>query len=357
MYDEFYAKAHELTQKGEPFVTATVVRAEKPTSGKPGDKAIVTADGVMYGWIGGNCAQPTVIKEGLRALAADESRLIRLSAEPDKQTPREGLLDLPMTCFSGGTLEIFIEPQYARPRLLIVGDLPVARALAHLGKAMNYHVIAVDPDGQGESMPHADEVLTDLDKTISQIQQFTYVIVATHGSYDELALEKILPANPTYVGLVASPKRAEAVRQYLVGQGISETEMLPLKAPAGLDIQARRGDEIALSIMAEIVQKRRSAEELDLALFHSQAADTEEADDIAAEEKGMHEETTVKIPVLNRRVKTAVDPICHMTVDIDTAKYTSEYEGVTYYFCCAGCKQTFEKNPSSYVGEKSAGSA
>ena len=130
--DDFFAKAHELVQAGVPFVTAIVVRAENPTSGKPGDKAIITIDGVMHGWIGGSCAQPTVIREALNALAADEARFIRLSTEPETQQPRPGLLDLPMTCYSGGLLEIFLEPQPPRPRLLIVGTLPVARALAHL---------------------------------------------------------------------------------------------------------------------------------------------------------------------------------------------------------------------------------
>ena len=270
MIDDFFAKAHELVLAGVPFVTATVVRAEKPTSGKPGDKAIITVDGVMHGWIGGSCAQPTVIKEALKVLAADEAKLIRLSTEPEAQKPREGLVDMPMTCFSGGTLEIYLEPQAPRPRLLIVGTLPVARALAHLGSAMNYHVTLVDLDGGmvgQNAIPHVNETLTNLDNIASKITPYTYIVVASHGNYDELALEKLLAANPGYVGLVASRKRAEGVRDYLLEQGLSETDLLPLKAPAGLDIQARRGDEIALSIMAEIVQRRRNAEEINLALF------------------------------------------------------------------------------------------
>lgn len=351
MYDDFFAKAHELVQAGVPFVTAVVVRSEKPTSGKPGDKAIITADGVMHGWIGGSCAQPTVVKEALNALRADEARLIRLSTEPEAQTAREGLLDLPMTCFSGGTLEIYLEPQQPRPRLLVVGALPVAQALVTLGRAMNYQVVAVDVDGGGEALSAADVVLTSLDEVVEQIRPFTYIVVASHGNYDELALAKILPAQPTYVGLVASPKRAESVRDYLQMQGITETELLPLKAPAGLDIQARRGDEIALSIMAEIVQKRRNAELLDLALF---------AEDTEAEEEGCScgcggdiKTATDSIALPVRQPVTAVsptpttgvaiDPICGMEVDMATAKYTYEHEGETYYFCCAGCQTTFMK--------------
>ncbi|MBX3059530.1 MAG: XdhC family protein [Anaerolineae bacterium] len=361
MYDDFFAKAHELVQAGAAFVTAVVVRSEKPTSGKPGDKAIITADGVMHGWIGGSCAQPTVVKEALNALRADEARLIRLSTEPEAQEARDGLLDLPMTCFSGGTLEIYLEPQQPRPRLLVVGALPVAQALVTLGKAMNYQVIAVDVDGGGEALADADMVLTSLDEVVGQLRPYTYIVIATHGNYDELALTKILPAQPTYVGLVASPKRAEAVRDYLRMQGITETELLPLKAPAGLDIQARRGDEIALSIMAEIVQRRRSAELLDLALFKGETAVEATAVE-ATEDEGcscgcggesksdevielavLQPATAVPI-ALNTKVATAIDPICGMTVEITTAKYTFAHEGTTYYFCCAGCQATFQKS-------------
>jgi len=336
MFDEFFAKATEFVQEGKPFVTATVVRATKPTSGKPGDKAIITADGVMHGWIGGSCAQPTVITEALKALAAGESRLIRLSTQPDEQKERDGLIDLPMTCFSGGTLEIFLEPQHPRPRLLIVGNLPVAHALSHLGQALNYHVIAVEMESAPGGITHADEILAGLDSIAAAIRPFTYVVVATHGNYDELALEKILPAKPTYVGLVASRKRAEEVRAYLTHAGISETELLPLKAPAGLDIQAQRGDEIALSIMAEIVQRRRNAELLDLALFHEPEP---------AEGEGEAE--------MPQSAELAIDPICHMEVKIATAVHVSEFEGDRYYFCCAGCKTTFEKNPAQYVVQDS----
>ena len=283
----------------------------------------MTVDGVMHGWIGGSCAQPTVIAEALKALADDQPRLIRLSTNPEEQTPRDGLQDVAMTCFSGGTLEIYIEPQRPQPRLLIVGNLPVAQALAHLAKAMSYQVVAVDLAGDG-GMSHAHTVLTTLDNIGQQVTAQTYVVVATHGNFDEMALETILRAQPSYVGLVASGKRATAVRDYLRFQGLSDTDMLPLKAPAGLDIQAVRGDEIALSIMAQIVQLRRNEPEIDIDAFFVQS------------ESG-----------------TAVDPICQMDVEIATAKFMSEYNGEMYYFCCAGCKQTFDKNPMAALVKQS----
>jgi xanthine dehydrogenase accessory factor len=325
MYDEFFSKAHELIQQGIPFATAIVVRAEKPTSGKPGDKAIVTADGTMHGWIGGSCAQPTVIREALKALRADESRFVRLSPNPEEQPPRAGLADVPLTCFSGGTLEIYIEPQQPQPRLIVVGNLPVARALAELARAMSYRTIVVDPSHQGAPPPYADEVVTDLTAFAGRATPLTSIVVATHGQYDELALEQALATSAPYIGLVASRKRAEAAREYLAQQGFTAEQLRRFKSPAGLDIQARRGDEIALSILAEIVQRRRSGVEL-----AEWPAPEQAIRPAAAPEQ-------------------AIDPVCGMSVAVAEARYTYEYQGQTYYFCCPGCKTTFRKEPERYV--------
>jgi xanthine dehydrogenase accessory factor len=245
-----------------------------------------------------------------------------------------------MTCFSAGTLEIYIEPQYFHPRLLIVGRLPVAQALAYLGKVMNYHVVAIDPDGH--SIPHADLVTSQLDKAADYIRPDTYVIVATHGNYDEIALEKVLKAKPTYVGLVASSKRFQEVLNYLQLQGLTKEELQPLKAPAGLDIQARRSDEIALSIMTEIVQRRRNRHEiLDLAAFQpqQQIIPLMEVHSHHQHEHHHHAETPT----------VAIDPVCGMEVEIATAQYMNEYNGEIYYFCARGCQTTFEKNPQAYI--------
>ena len=324
MYDEFFSKAHELFSQGKPFATAIVVRAEKPTSAKPGDKAIVTADRVMHGWIGGSCAQPTVIQEALKALAEGEPRLIRLSTNPEADTARPGLIDLPMTCFSGGALEIYIEPQLPPPRLIVIGSLPVAQALVRLGKSMNYHVIAVDPDTGGAGLAGADEVLTQLDQIAAKITPLTYVVVASHGHYDELALAQALRSPAAYVALVASKTRSTAVLDYLKAQGTPPETLARLKYPAGLNIQAVRGDEIALSIMAEIVQKRRNAEQLDLASLLAEDTPSSE-------------------------LLEAIDPVCGMSIPVAEARYQSDYQGQTFYFCCQGCQTAFENQPEKYL--------
>jgi xanthine dehydrogenase accessory factor len=322
MFDEFFQKGHELRAAGVPFATAVVVRAVKPTSGKPGDRAIITLDGTMHGWIGGSCAQPTIIREGARALVDGRPRLIRLSPNPGSQPVPEGIEEVAMTCFSGGTLDIFIEPHQPTPRLLVAGSLPVAQALAHLGKAMSYHVIAVDPSS-GDAMAHADEVVRDLAEIPAKVTPLTFAVVATHGEFDELALEAILETPVPYVGLVASRTRGEAVVASLASDGVDEAALRRVRFPAGLDIQAKRGDEIAVSILAEIVETRRTIGEVSW---------EEPAEAEAAAEP-----------------ETAIDPVCHMTVRVEGALHTYEHEDHTYYFCCGGCRSEFAADPEQYL--------
>jgi xanthine dehydrogenase accessory factor len=328
MYNEFFAKALELTEKDEPFAIAIVVNSDKPTSARPGDKAVITAEGTLHGWIGGSCALPTVIKEARKALSDGKARLIRLTTDPEKQVPRSGVLEMPMTCFSGGTLEIYIEPQHPVPRLMVIGGLPVAHALIRLGKVMDYRVIAVDPDAvptQGAGEEHTHTQITDLNQISENITPFTYVVVASHGNYDEIALEQVLRSQAAYVALVASKTRLSAVQDYLLEQGLTEAELGALKCPAGLDIQAVQPDEIAVSILAEIIQRRRNRSEYP-------QAETPEA-----------EQAVTAQPV------EAIDPVCLMTVEIATAKYKYEYKGQMYYFCAPGCKRSFEKAPEQYM--------
>lgn len=337
MFDDFFAKAEELRKQGVPFATATVVRAEKPTSGKPGDKAIITLDGVMTGWIGGSCAQPTVVREAQRALADDRGRLIRLSPDPENEPPVDGVEVCPMTCYSGGTLDVYIEPQQPKPELRIVGHLPVAQALAHLGKAMSYRVVAIVPSGEGAAMVHADEVTADLKAIAAPAGPLTSIVVATHGHDDERALEYALDSGASYVGLISSPKRADSVRRYLKVCGYDAKSLDRLSAPAGLDIGSQRGDEIALSIMAEIVQHRRGLEDFDWPTPVVVDAETTV-------------ETTAPATAdtATADAATAVDPVCGMNVTIDGAEHVHTIDDDTWYFCCGGCRAAFASEPEKY---------
>lgn len=321
MSNEFFTRAADLARHGVPFVTATVVRAERPTSAKPGDKAIVTADGALHGWIGGSCTQPTVLAEAKRALADGQARLLRLSATPDEQLPRAGLTDLPMTCFSGGTLEIYLEPQIPTARLLVVGGAPIAQALLRLGQLMGYHTIAANLDRapDADAPAPADELVDDLSRLAVLVNGATYAVVATHGSYDEIALDYILRARPAYVALVSSTTRARAMVEYLAGEGVAPDLLAALKYPAGMDIGAAGAEEIAVSIMAEIIQRRHVLRG---------AAPSAPAPTAALE---------------------AIDQVCGMSVTVVGAKHTYEYEGQIYYFCCPGCRKSFSRDPEQYL--------
>ena len=317
MFDQFLSKASELLANHESFAIAVVVRYEAPISGKPGNKAIIFADGKIWGWIGGGCAQPVVVKEALKALRDGQPRLIRISPS---SPPEQGIVDYTMTCHSGGTLDIYIEPVLPKPHILILGRSPVAAALARLSKAINYAVSIAAPQAERERFPDCDHVQADLDLSQIKITPQTFVVVSTQGQHDEEALENALCSEASYVSFVASKVKAAKILDYLKERGLSSTRLGQLKAPAGLDIHASSPEEIAVSILAEIIQENRSG-------MATQKREVERA--VARQE--------------------AKDPICGMMVDIDEARHKSEFRGNAFYFCCAGCKQKFDKQPEQYV--------
>ena len=317
MFDQFLSKASELLANHESFAIAVVVRYEAPISGKPGNKAIIFADGKIWGWIGGGCAQPVVVKEALKALRDGQPRLIRISPS---SPPEQGIVDYTMTCHSGGTLDIYIEPVLPKPHILILGRSPVAVALARLSKAINYAVSIAAPQAERERFPDCDHIRADLDLSQIKITPQTFVVVSTQGQHDEEALENALGSEASYVAFVASKVKAAKILDYLKERGLSSTRLGQLKAPAGLDIHASSPEEIAVSILAEIIQENRSG-------MAKQKREVERA--VARQE--------------------AKDPICGMMVDIDEARHKSEFRGNAFYFCCAGCKQKFDKQPEQYV--------
>jgi xanthine dehydrogenase accessory factor len=324
-YDELLTRAVELSSQGMAFALATVVRAEKPTSARLGANALITADGTLTGWVGGSCSQPTVIREAIKAMQDGEPRLLRL-CPPERigQLPQEGVIETVMMCASGGTLEIYIEPHVPRPQLVVIGHLPIAEALARLSGALGYEVTVMGWDATPDRFPTADRVFDHLDFTQIRSALHTYVVVASHGNYDEAALAGALKTNAAYIALVASKKRSAAIMEYLCEAGLSEQQLARVKYPAGLDIGAVTPDEIALSILAEIVQLRRRHQLVP-------------ADLLVPNESSSAE------------VAEAIDPVCSMTVTIATAHYTTEYAGQTYYFCSAGCQRSFEKEPDRYL--------
>jgi xanthine dehydrogenase accessory factor len=318
MWDRFLDKVAELMAQGERFAVATVVRCEAPTSGKPGDKAIIFPDGKIWGWIGGGCAQPVVAVETRKALVDGKPRLVRIS--PASNDPLEGVVDYPMTCHSGGAMDIYIEPVLPKPRLLVLGRSPVAQTLARLGAAIDYAVTVVAPEADRENFWGADLVSQNgFDLAHLKVTAESFIVVSTQGEGDEEALEQALQTRAGYVGFVASKTKAGKVFDYLRQKGIAAERLKQVHAPAGLDLGAQSPEEIAVSILAQIVQLRAQAQ---------RSASTGPPQPVQTEAK---------------------DPICGMIVDTARARYRSEHQGSVFYFCCAGCKQAFDQQPAKYL--------
>jgi xanthine dehydrogenase accessory factor len=268
-------EAGALAAAGEPFALATVVDVERPTSARRGDRALVTPDGALHGWIGGACSEPAVVREALQALAEGEPRLVRIG-------PGES------GCASEGTVEVLVEPQLPAPLLAVVGDSPAARALADLAERIGWRV--------------ARDVTDTADA----------VVVATMGHGDEDSLETALRRAAGYVGLVASAKRAATVLDSLRARGLDEDALARVRAPAGLDLGRSAQEEIAVAILAELVAWR-------------------------------HTRPAPAAPPVE-----AVDPVCGMTVVAGSGEH-AVHEGVTYWFCGAGCRRRFEEEPTRYL--------
>jgi xanthine dehydrogenase accessory factor len=307
--------AASLAAREERFALVTVVRREPPSSARVGDTALVTGSGEYHGWAGGGCTRSTVVREALRAIADGEPRLLSLSPEP-KEGQRAGVVALPMTCDSGGTVEIYVEPVLPVARLLLFGSSPMVRVLARIGHAMGYRVEVVDPDADKEDFPEAERVL----KTIAAdaVPRGAHVLVATMGERDLEAIEAVAGRAPAYLGVITSGKRFAQLRDALRARGVSREVLERITAPAGLDIGARTPEEIAVSIMAQIVELRRRP---------------------AAK-------ATIAPPA--EAPREAIDPVCGMSVTIAGARHSAEAGGVRYYFCCAGCRTQFLAEPARY---------
>jgi xanthine dehydrogenase accessory factor len=320
MFDEFLRKASELLAAETPFAVAIVVKYEPPVSGKPGDKAIIQSDGKVWGWIGGGCVQPLVIREALAALEEGSPRLVRIAPSADP-APEPGLVNYSMNCHGGGALEIFIEPILSKSRILIFGRSPAAQSLSKLGKAVGYAISVVAPEASKENFPDADIILTEFIPSQVKNRSETYIVVATQGERDEEALENAVRTNARYVSFIASNAKARKIIGFLAGKGVPLEMLNRIKAPAGLHIGTSTPQEIAVSILAEIIQIKKGNV--------APVADSQ-------------------LPEAGVISNLATDPVCGMTVAATEANPKSEYQGKEFYFCCTGCQQMFDQHPENY---------
>ncbi|HUA05469.1 MAG TPA: XdhC family protein [Solirubrobacteraceae bacterium] len=305
------ARAHQLTAAGAAFVTATVVRVEHPTSVQPGNVALVHEDGSIEGFVGGVCAQNSVRLYSLKAIERGEPLLLRIL--PDGPGGSEGddvgteighdngSVTVQNPCLSGGAIEVFLEPFLPAPRIIVAGDTPIAAALLRLGPELGLDAVSSRGDDSGPPAPGADDLA---------------LVVAAHGRDERAILRAALEAGVPYVGLVASRKRGTAVLDELRAEGVADELLQQVDTPAGLDIGARSPSEIALSILASIIQVRRQS-------------------------------STTPRSWAAAPPTTATDPICGMTVAVSPDAISLNIAGEVHYFCGEGCLRAFEQMHAS----------
>ena len=336
--DDFFDRVAALKRDGLPFAVATVVARRPPVSAHLGDRAIIFADGRMDGFVGGACSREIIRKQALEVLRTRAARLVSIRPEVNEAAePTSERVVVPMTCASEGAVDVYVEP-IVRPRTIVVaGATPVAAAVARIARAMRYDVVrVVDSAEQGDVNADAASIgarVATLDRLETILGEAaanrgeSAAIVASQGHYDEPALEVILKAGLPYVGLVASHKRGATVSAWLAESRVPNVERL--RNPAGLDLGARSPEEVALSILGEIVQLANRAEFPD----HTP--------------KAQATSPTPPAPVV------AIDPVCRMEVNVATATHVAEVDGTTYYFCCPGCRGRFVKDPQRYLSAAS----
>jgi xanthine dehydrogenase accessory factor len=296
---ELAIHVQSLLSERTPFVLATVVRARRPTSVRPGNAAVVLPDGSMEGFVGGVCAESSVRLHALRAMETGDPLLLRLVPEGgdiEGADAIEGAVVERNPCLSGGALEIFIEPHLPAARLVIVGGSPIAEAIVSVAKASGYDVLRA---AGGAAAAGVD------------LTGAAAVIVASHGNGEEAVIAEALRAGVGYVALVASPKRGAAVRDEL---DVPAELVAQLHTPAGLNIGARTPAEIAISILAQMVE-------------------CQHADPVPG-----RPEASAPAPVV---VAVATDPVCGMQVAITDAAPHLEVAGDAVYFCCDGCRDRY----------------
>ena len=321
IHPDVLALAAELERAREPFALATVVSVHAPTSGKPGFKALIQPSGEVTGWVGGSCSGRVLMAEARESMKDGRPRLIRLSPDAEEGgLPGPGVVTRRLECESGGSMEIYVEPHLPEPELVVVGEAPVAKAVAALGGFLGFRVTVVAPGARASDFPDGVRWDPDLEHLPKLAAPGSFVVVASTGMYDEGALKHVLARSPRYVGLVSSHRRGTAVLDSLKADGVPTDQLGRVHNPAGLDIAARDPEEIALSILSEITKERRT----------SPAS-------VAGEDA---------TPVST--APASIDPVCGMEVEASSPLHAS-HRGVVYRFCSEGCLTKFRRAPARYV--------
>ena len=284
------ARANELVAQRRRFVQATVVRAQCPTSARPGDAAIVLPDGAIEGFVGGQCAEESVRTAALEVLQHGDSTLLRILPDGSEEFPdTPGAITTINPCLSGGAIEVFLEPKFPPARIAVIGNTPIAEALVQFGSPLGFSMDRTTQSGA--------------------IAGSTAVIIASHGRDEAEFIHSALDAGVNFIGLVASRTRGTSVVESLE---LNSEERQVVRSPVGLDIGARTAEEIALSILAEVVRAVR-------------------VEGLLAPKVGDE-----PLPP-----ETAIDPVCGMTVTIGVDTAHMAHDGVDHWFCNPGCRTRY----------------
>jgi len=360
--DALARRAEELAAQGAAFATATVVRAQRPTSAHAGDVALITSDGNIEGFVGGICAEHSVRLFAWTAMKSGEPILLRILPTEEEvagkqEANEDGAVTVLNSCLSGGAIEIFLEPTLPTPRVNIVGSKPIAAAIEQLGPQFDLDIAAV---GDHAAEIHEGDLA---------------IIVAAHGKGELEAIRAGLEAELPYVGLVASPKRGAALIEELREGGVSDEMLARVDVPAGLDIKAKTPPEVALSIIARLIETRHGGSySPPLRSPSSEPAPTFAVDPVCGMTVTMapdtpqyeHDGETIYFcregckteyiaglsgdaPAKSSAPATAVDPICGMTVLAADDTPHVEHDGETVYFCCDGCKTKYQQEHMDVV--------
>lgn len=331
MFSELVVKIKEYQDKGFNFAIAQIIDREAPSSGKIGDKALILETGELVGWIGGGCVRGIVIREALEVIKTKRYRRVRISPEGGTSTS-EYYKNYVMSCQSGGTIELLIEPVFPQPELIVVGKSNIARKLVALAALADFRVTAMSAGADKELFPEATAVTDTVN--FEAITNYTnrYVIVTTQGEDDELSVQKALATSAPFVGFVASKRKADRLREYLVSQGVAQERIAQLKSPVGKDINAKSASEVAISILADIIDDFRNTKTEENSCCSSKTSDMAKDKATQAFEEEYY-----------------INPVCNVPVSKKSPKHIVEYEGEKVYFCCDGCKVSFDKNPAQYM--------
>ena len=316
MVFDWIKRASELKKKGRPFAIATVINTVAPTSAKPMSKAIIHHNGDIEGWIGGGCSIHTVITESLNCIQSGKAIVLRLSPENISNDKVNYKKEVFLNCESGGTLEFHIEPVLPMTKLIIYGSTPTVYALAKIGSLLNYECFICSPNAVSiKELSSNIQILKDYKVFSDQ----SVAVVATQGENDLQALKSAIDSNSNFISMIISNKKASSLFLQLEKQGYSKDDISKIKFPAGMNINASTPEEIAVSILAELINDRNS--------------------------KDLKEQVIVEV----KEEQKEIDPICKMLVDPKNAADTYRFDDINYYFCCTGCKEKFALEPSSYI--------